>query len=291
VLTGLSDALSGIVAAATPLLTSIRVGPESQQPGLVWRENLVVTAEAGLPPGEACCLVLPGGAVQPGRVILRNAASGVAAIALADPVSFSSIPLAGPTRPGALAVLLGTTPLAQPTARLVMVHSVGAPEEDPAADFVLDVALPADAAGGPVLDAGGHLLGMALGGPGHLTRVVPHATLSELFPGGPAVVRARRGWLGLSLQPVATEPGFAWLRSSAPKGRRVVAVAGDSPGAVAGIAVGDTLLAINGRPINGQHSLREFLAEEQIGRTIELQLVHNDKIRTRRVTIAARPED
>ncbi|MGH7041495.1 MAG: S1C family serine protease [Acetobacteraceae bacterium] len=282
-----SGTLTDIVARAAPALAAIHIAPGRRQAGFLWRENLVLTAAAGLPAQDTWSLGRPGGAVVPGRVVLRDAGSGIAAIELGLPVSPPGFVLAGPTRPGALATLLGTTAEAEPTARLAMVHAVPAPSAGLAGQVVLDISLHVGAAGGPVLDAAGHLLGMAIAGPDGLARIVPHATLAALPVGLAETPKVLRGWLGLALQPVAAWPGAGWR--SRGKGRRVVAVTPDSPGARAGIAVGDTLLAVDGRPINGQRSLREFLTAERVGQTIELRLARNDTIETRHVTIAPHP--
>ena len=290
VLIGVSDALAGIAARAAPALAAIHVAPGRLQPGLLWRENLVLTAVAGLPPQDHVSLGRPGGAVVSGRVMLRDPGNGIAAIGLDLPAPPPGFAFAGPTRAGALAMVVGTTAEAEPTARLAMVHAVPVPEAGLGACLVLDVGLCPGAAGGPVLDAAGCLLGIALAsGQDGFARVVPHATLATLFAGVATTHPARRAWLGLALQPVSTGVGVGWRTRG--KGRRVMAVEPDSPGARAGITVGDTLLAIDGRPINGQGSLREFLTGERVGQTVELQLARNDMIETRQVVIAPHPDD
>ena len=286
-----SDVLAGLVARAAPALAVVRIAPERHQAGLLWQHDRVVTAEAGLPSQEACSLVRPGGAVMSGRVARRDAGSGLAVIRLAAPATSPALPLAGPARPGALAVLLGVTPAADPTARLVTVHAVVAPHGGSAGQLILDTGLRPEAAGGPVLDAAGALLGLALAGPDGLARVLPHPSLTALLDQDVALsAQGARGWLGLGLQPVSmAAAGLGRLGRA--KGRRVVTVDPRSPGALGGIAVGDTLLAVDGRPIHGQRSLREFLTAERIGHTIELQLERNGKIAIRRLTIAPHPSD
>lgn len=288
VLTQASDVLAGLVARVAPALVAVRIASNRYQPGLLLQQDGVVTAEAGLSPQEACSLVRPGGDVVSGLVARRDAGSGIAVIGLAASSTPPALTLAGPARPGALAVLLGVTAAADPTARLVTVYAAAA-DAGSAARLILDTGLPPDAAGGPVLDAAGHLLGLAVAGPDGLARVMPHACLTALFDGvAAAPAPPARGWLGLALQPVAMRTGFGWLGGA--KGRRVTAVEPRSPGARGGIAVGDTLLAVDGRPISGQHSLREFLAADRVGQTIELRLERNGKIETHRLTVAPHPD-
>ena len=285
----LSDALAGVVARAAPALVAVRVAPDRCQPGLAWGAECVLTAEAGLPPQEGCALVRPDGTVVSGRVTRRDACSGIATIGLAAPAVVPALSPAEPARPGALAVLLGVTAAGEPTARLTGVYAAPRPDGGAAAPLVLDTGLSPETEGGPVLDAAGDLLGLAVAGSDGRACVVPYARLAALLtPGGGRAGYTGRGWLGLSLQPVTLASGFGWLGGN--KGRRVMAIEPDGPAALGGIAVGDTLLAIDGRPINGQHSLREFLAGERVGRSVELRLARGDRIETCWLTIAPHPD-
>ena len=319
-LTETSQAFAGIVARVAPAVCAVRLETGRHQSGLLWQPGWLLTAEAGLPASAAVLLVRPGGAVVPGRVIVRDAAAGVAAIQLAMPAGAAQWgvaqwgaapwqPAAGPS-PGALVLLVGTTATAEPTARRVMLHAAPA---SPGARWLLDAPLqPADA-GGPVLDAAGGLLGLAVPGPEGLSGVAPWVTLQGLLPASlraePEAARgaargaetagaepppadpggANRGWLGLALQPVVRSTRLGLFAHR--KGRRVVAVEPDGPAALAGIAVGDTLLAIDGVAINGQHTLRQFLGPERVGTTVELRLAHHNRVETRRVTVLARPPE
>ena len=128
----------------------------------------------------------------------RHGKPGLAAVrGTAEP---PQIPLPLEPRVGALALALGADADAAPTARLTVIHHVSANGTDPA----LTLDMPADlvAEGGPVLDAAGGLLGMAIIGAGGEATVVLYAAIARMLDPTHAHIRGRRGWLGVALQPI-----------------------------------------------------------------------------------------
>ncbi|MDE2007394.1 MAG: PDZ domain-containing protein [Rhodospirillales bacterium] len=279
-----SDAMGGIVARAAHALATIRLGPDRQRSGFLWQPDIVVTAEAGLPALDACSVLRPEGSLLPGRLARRDAGSGLAAIRLDAPASTRALSHAAVPEVSTLVVLIATTAEAGPSARLAMVR-------DGAADgrVALDTALDADQAGGPVLDASGHLVGVALAGADGNAAIAPVVRVAGLLGTPvPARVNGPRGWIGLSLQPVEGSGRFRWL--GAGKGRRVIGMYAGGPGAQAGIMVGDVLLTLDGTPISGSGALRDYLSPERVGQTIDVRLMREGHVRSVRILIAPQPE-
>jgi len=301
VLTRVSAELAALVARAAPALVAIRTEPGRHVSGTVWHPELVVTADRALPALDSCAVVAPSGAVVVGRVAQRDAGLGLAAIRLNTPVGATlPHPAMGESAyaVGSLALALGATGEARPTAQLCLVHAEGpALPGGPrwlmlhAADLAMPPQTPfagTGAVGGPALDAVGGLLGIVVAGPDGAPAVVPHATVAAFLAGVAAPPAQRRGWLGLALQPVEVHGRFG-LTTTVGKGRLVVGVTAGGPGEQAGIKSGDTLLAIDGKPINGHGALREFLGPERVGTTLELRLSREGRSETRRLTIAPQP--
>ncbi len=290
-LTRFSDAMGGIVARAAPALAAVRLGPDRQRTAFLWQPDLVITAESGLPTLDACAVQRPDGSVVAGRMTRRDAGSGLAAIRLAAPAATPALSHGMPPQAGALVVLISATAEAAPSARLAMVRTVGAVAgEHAAGPIVLDASMEPDQAGGPVLDASGHLLGVALAGPGLFAMIAPAASVAGLLGAPvPARVNGPRGWLGVSLQPVEGSGRFRWL--GAGKGRRVIGMYPGGPGAQAGLMVGDVLLTLDGTPISGSGTLREYLSPERVGQPIDVRLLRDGHVRNVRVTVAPQPDD
>jgi S1-C subfamily serine protease len=185
---------------------------------------------------------------------------------------------------GALA--LGTDADAAPRARLTVIHQVSASGTDPA----LTLDMPADlvAEGGPVLDAAGGLLGMAIIGAGGEATVVPYAAIARMLDPTHAHVSGRRGWLGVALQPI-TVPETMRGAVGQSSGRMVVSLAPNGPAELAGLRPGDILLSVDGHSISGTHALRAFLGPEQVGRQVDVRLLRDGQMETRQLTIAPQP--
>jgi serine protease Do len=81
-----------------------------------------------------------------------------------------------------------------------------------------------------------------------------------------------RGYLGLLIQPVTPALAKAFGLSGT-QGALVGSVVPDGPAARAGIAQGDVILAINGKPVNDSQELRLTVAQMAPGTEIKLKLV------------------
>jgi len=111
---------------------------------------------------------------------------------------------------------------------------------DIGARIELDLVLRSQAEGGPVLDAAGNMLGMAVFGPRRRVLIIPVATVERVATRLEVHGRSARGYLGLSLQPVRLDAGGA--------GAIVMGVDASGPSAAAGIRQGDVITAWDGPP-------------------------------------------
>ena len=119
---------------------------------------------------------------------------------------------------------------------------------------------------------------------------VEHVTRNDAGPPGTAGNGARRrGWLGVSLQPITVPEGLAH-RAGQHTARQVVSITRGGPADRAGLRTGDVLLALDGSSTSGNHALRAFLAPERIGSEVEVRLMRDGHVHTTVLTIAAQPE-
>jgi S1-C subfamily serine protease len=285
-LSQLSDAIASQVALAAPMLAAIRVGPNRHISGILWQQNLLITSDQALPAQDSYTLVLPGGVLTAAWPARRSATGSVASLRFegtADPVP---IPLPLEPRVGALTLVLGADADAAPTARLALIHHVSANGTDPA--LTLDMPTDLVAEGGPVLDAAGGLLGMAIIGAGGEATVIPYASIARLLDPIHAQISGKRGWLGVALQPI-TVPETMRGAVGQSSGRMVVSLAPKGPAELAGLRPGDILLSVDGHSISGTHTLRAFLGPEQVGRQVDVRLLRDGQMETRHLTIAPQP--
>jgi S1-C subfamily serine protease len=285
----LSEAIASQVAAAAPLLTAIRIGPNRHISGIVWQQDLVVTSDQALPAQDSFTLVLPGGVLTAARPTRRNAVGHLASLRLEGATNPVQILQPGEPRAGALAVALGADANASPLVRLTAIHKVF-PAQGDGNDRALILDMPAGhvAEGGPVLDASGCLLGMAIVGAGDEATVIPYAAMARMLEPGQAQLSGRRGWLGVALQPITVPEAMRSAVGQA-SGRMVVSLAPSGPAELAGLRPGDILLSLDGHSVSGAHALRAFLGPERVGRQVEVRLMREGQLETRHLTIAPQP--
>jgi S1-C subfamily serine protease len=322
-LSQLSDSIALLVANAAPLLTAIRIGANRHVSGFLWRSDLIVTTDQALPAAASYTIVLSTGALLFAHPGPRDPGLNLACLRLDVPVT---VALAEPARSatiGALVLVLGANFDGSPTVRLTSIHGFPrSPRGGAAAAITLDLAGERVSHGGMVLDAAGLLLGMASATAEGDGTVVPHGVIARFVAAemkgteasarvspavtlptvervpqasvppagnGPEALGARRGWLGVSLQPITVPDNLAH-RAGQRTARQVVSVSRGGPADRAGLRAGDVLLALDGSSTSGNRALRAFLASERIGNEVEVRLMRDGLIHTTILTIAAQPD-
>jgi hypothetical protein len=284
----LSEAIVAQIAAVAPMLVAIRTGHNRHISGILWQHDLVVTSDQALPAQDSYTLVVSGGLLTAARAARRNAAANLVSLRLEAPTNPVQILAPSEPRVGSLALVLAADVDAAPLARLTMIHkpSAGGAEQT----MVLDLPSELVPEGGPVIDASGKLLGMAVVGAAGTATVISHAAITRMLDPQQAMLGSRRGWLGVALQPITVPEG---LRASVGQGsgRMVVSLAPSGPADLAGLRPGDVLLSLDGHSISGAHALRAFLGPERVGRQVEVRLLRDGQIETRHVTVAPQPTD
>ena len=283
----LSDALATQVAVAARMLAAIRIGPNRHISGILWQQDLVITSDQALPVQDSYTLVLPGGLLTAARPSRRNAMGNIVSLRLESPTNAVQILAPTETRVGTLALALSADADAAPVARMTMIRKVSS---GPDRSVILDMPTDQVAEGGPVLEAGGGLLGMATVGSGGEATVLPHAAIVRMLDPFQGQINGRRGWLGVALQPITVPEALRGTVGQV-SGRMVVSLAPSGPADLAGLRPGDVLLSLDGHSISGAHALRAILGPERVGRQVEIRLLRDGLVETRHLTIAPQPAD
>ncbi len=143
-----------------------------------------------------------------------------------------------------------------------------ADDEQPASYIRSDVRLAPGNSGGPLLNAQGEVVGInAMIFGGDLSVAIP----SHVAAAWVAHVPARPVFLGVGLQTVELPPELA--TGGQRTGLLVAQVATHGPAAIAGVCIGDLLLALNGQPLTASGTLLEALATHAPGDMITLDLL------------------
>jgi len=299
----LSDAVAAHVAAAAPLVTAIRIGANRVLSGIVWRADMVVTADQALPAQDSYSLGFSGGTLLPARAARRDSATNLVCLNLETPAAATTIRAAADPVVGSLVLAVGAAADGEPTVRLAAIHRIahgGTNGSGSLGDaIILDLASHSVAEGGPVLDARGGLLGMATAGPQGEAMVIPYSTIAKFLdplvsvkalPLQQQQPHARRGWLGVALQPIMV-PGTLRIVAGQSSGRMVVGVTSGGPAEQAGLRLGDVVLAIDGRSLSGQQGLRAVVGPDRVGSAIEVRVLRDGAVASLTLVIAPQPSE
>jgi S1-C subfamily serine protease len=151
-----------------------------------------------------------------------------------------------------------------------------------------DVVMYPGFSGGPLVNVRGQVLGLntsAILRDRSLT--IPLATLRRVTDMLLAHGRIRRGYLGVSTQPVRL-PAALRERLGQETGLLLITVESNSPAEQAGLLLGDTLVALDGTPLRHPDDLLLCLSTERIGTTGLIRLVRGGEVQERSVVIGER---
>jgi S1-C subfamily serine protease len=271
-LAALSARLAGLAEAGAARTVAVHGRDGRPRSGLLWAEDLVVTAEEALERDDAIVLVLPDGTRVGAELAGRDPGTDIALLrAPTGPVAPLPLAPAEAAAAGHLILALGrgehgafnafgTIALAGPAWRSMRGGRLERRLE-------LGLRLPPEAEGGPVLDHAGRLLGMAVPGVRKQVLGIPAATIARVVEVLRTKGRIARGYLGLAMQPVGL-PGRRGAR-----GVIVVGLDPDGPGAKGGVLLGDVVTGWNGAPVTSVRELLARLDPEMVGRDVALDLL------------------
>jgi S1-C subfamily serine protease len=155
----------------------------------------------------------------------------------------------------------------------------------------LDMAVYDGFSGGPLLDAGGHVLGinttgLARGAPLTIPVSTVDRVLDQLLAGG----RVTRGYIGLAMQAVRLPPP---LRQKLPRAQEValmvVSVEPDGPAERAGVLLGDVLTALDDSPVSDPGDVLAWLGPERVGQPVTARVLRGGEPVSVTITVGERP--
>lgn len=283
-LAAFSNAVADIAEQAASVTASFLTHHGRTATAFHWGEGLYVAAEEAVEPDEELQLALPGGESVKSDLIGRDPSTGIALLKPSAATSATSFERAGPVRVGDVVVAAGR----DGASHLAVLGNVG--EVGPTwrsrrggtIDRRINLAVMAGGRfeGGPVLDAGGRLVGMLLFGPRRRALVIPYETIERTVTTLREKGHVLRGYLGASLHPI---------HHGQVQGAMVMGLDDDGPAKAAGIALGDIVTAWNGEPVNGPRELIGRLGPDSAGTAVTLKILRSGKARDVAVSIGEKP--
>jgi len=151
--------------------------------------------------------------------------------------------------------------------------------------------------GGPMFDLQGNVIGIntalisPTGGNVGIGFAIPAEQARPIVETLMRGERVRRGYMGVTLQPL-TDPGVApALGLERNRGELVLSVTPGGPAARAGIQQGDVIISVNNQPVTPEQSLSYLVSNTAVGSRVPVEIVRSGQRRTVTITLAERPSD
>ena len=294
VLAALSDDLAGAVERAGRSTVAIHARRRIPSSGIVWRPGVILAASHTIAREEDISLTLPDGGDAPAKFTGRDETTDIALFKTDADLTPVERADAGALRVGNLVLAVGR-PGQSITASLGVLSAVG-PEwrtwHGGRIDrFVrLDLAIYDGFSGGPLVEAGGRVLGLNTSGLARgMALTIPGSTVDhvadQILSGG----RLTRGYLGLASQPVRLPDGLRQaLHLGGDFGLVIVNVEPDGPADRAGVLLGDILLALDGLPVSEPTDVLAALGPDRVGRPISASLLRAGQPTDLTITVGSR---
>jgi len=294
-LVNLSNELAGTVerAAGSIIAVHARLGIGSS--GIVWRDNLILTSSEGIRAEESIKILLPDGRVSTARLRGRDSGTDLAVLET-DASGLRPLEFAGEIalKPGQVALAVGRTANTGPIVSFGIISGVSGEWKtwrggriDP---FVrLDIAAYPTLSGGAVLDAGGNLIGLVSTG---LSRssvfAVTRATIDRIAGKLSQQGYVSRGFLGVSLQRVEL-PSQIKQKLEQDAGIMLVGIEPEGPAAIAGLILGDVLVAADDNSLAQPEALADHLERTPAGQIVKFKVLRAGAVQDLGVRIGERP--
>ena len=295
-LAALSDSLAQAVAkagASTVLVNARRRMPAS---GIAYAADLILTADHVVERDEEIGVLLPDNSQVAATVAGRDPGSDLALLRLEKAAAVPASLAPGEARVGQLALALGRPSSEGIEASLGVISAQGGPLRS-GRGGLLEKYLRTDTipfpgfSGGPLVDAGGLVLGLNTSGLAHGAALTIPAGLAwsvtdTLAKHG----HVRRGFLGVRSQPVALPPAQRQaLGREQESGLLLVSVESGSPAEQGGLMVGDILVAVAGQPVADPDALLVSLSGAVVGQPTPVEVLRGGQPQTLTVTVGERP--
>jgi S1-C subfamily serine protease len=296
-LVAFSDQLADAVAGGARSTVAVHGRLRLPSTGIHWRDGVVVTTEATVRRDSDLSVTLPDGRHIPATLAGRDPGTDLAALRIpAGELPVAEFGDPARLRPGHLVLALARLGDGGPRAAFGAVSATGGAWrcwKGGQVDLLLqsDLTLYPGFGGGPLVDAGGLVLGINSGGLSRpLATTIPTMTvdrvLKQLLDRG----FVARGWLGAAMQPVRFGAAARDRLGLAQTGGLVLlSVEPDAPAAAAGLLVGDVIVGLDGKPVEHPDTVLELLAGDAIGRTIAADLVRGGARTRAEIRIGERP--
>ena len=278
----ISNAMADVVEAASVGVVRVEGRRRFGATGLVWRENVVVTANHVVRRDEGVKVGLADSDSVEASVVGRDPSTDIAVLRVSGAGNPASLADNGTLRVGHLVLALGR-PFNQVQATHGVVSAIGTRRDS--GIIQTDVVMYPGFSGGPLVDASGNVQGMNTSG---LNRGASLAISTErinrivdtLLEHG----HIQQGFLGVGAQPARLPEAIA-NEFGQETGLLLVAVEPNSPAEKGGLLLGDVIIAVDGEPTPHLDALLSLLSADRINQSVPVNVLRGGAMQEINVTI------
>ncbi len=288
-LAALSGAMADAVERVGVSLVQVNGRQRQSASGVVFAENLVVTADHVLEREEDLTIGTPDGRTLAAQLIGRDMARDLAVLRV-EGLGLSVAVAAPEARVGQLVLAVGRPYEDGPMASLGIVSAISGPLRT-GRGAMLERYIRTDAipypgfSGGVLASANGEVVGLLTTGLARgATLAIPTDLVWNVADALSKHGRIRRGFLGISSQPVRLPEAQRGEREQE-SGLLIVQVEPDSPAGRSGLLLGDVLLSLDGETISDTADLQMLLTGERVGTTVPAEVLRGGTVQPLQVEI------
>ena len=289
----LSNQMADAVERIGPALVLVNGRPQRPASGVVYAEDLVLTADHVLEREEDLTIQTHDKRTLPAQFAGRDLATDLAVLRVANLGLAAATPSEGPARVGQMVMAVGRTANDGPMASSGVISIIGGPLRT-GRGVVLERYIRTDAtpypgfSGGPLVDMEGAVTGIlttglvngiALAIPMDIARKIADTLARQGY--------IKRGYLGISSQ-LVNLPDAQRAGRAQEQGLLIVKVDENSPAQKGGLMIGDILVALDGHAISDSEDLQVLLAGDRVGKAIPVDVIRGNTLQTLQVTVGQR---
>ena len=289
-----SQELANTVERAGNSVIAVLEGGRSGVSATVWREGAAITVAHTIRGLDEVTLVYPSGAQGKAQVASRDAAADRAILKVGPEIPVATLADDAKARAGEIVLSVARRGVDGLAAAYGILSAIGGPWRTWTGaridrELRLDLNPFPGFSGGPIVDASGQVLGMALSGRGRSAALIPASTVNRIVDQLLKHGRAVRGYIGVGVQPVAFPESARQALGIGGRGLLVTAIAPGTAAEDAKLTLGDVIVAIDGKPLRTGSDLQWLLDSESVGKPVSLGLVRGGQLLNLAVTVREKP--
>lgn len=293
-LAGLSSDLADAVARVSQAVVAIHARRRIPSSGVLWAPGTVVTASHTINRDEDISLTLPGGGTAAATLAGRDPTTDIAVLRTDAKLAPVERGEDAALQVGRLVLAVGR-PGPEVTASLGIISAVGGEwrtwQGGRVDRFVrLDLAVYDGFSGGPLVEAGGRVLGLNTSGLSRASAVsLPAMTVDRVAGELATKGHVTRGYLGLAVQPVRLPDQLQRKLGTGGMGLVIINLEPGGPADRAGLLLGDVITGLDEREVGDSSDILAILGPEAVGKQANLRIVRAGENKVVAVTITERP--